>query len=195
MDDANIENLYKSSQTALILVDLQTFFYRDSKLVSSAFPDLGKNVMELLESARSKGQTIVHVRAVYNHQQSKWMRAFERINPDKADPEIQNDCTEEFAKELPGEIIIEKHTFNGFQDTGLEEKLNALGIKSVIVCGLVTGACVMSTANGAFQVGFNVGIVPECCGDRTREQHDRMIASYGNYIFDIISLSKFKNLK
>ena len=82
--------------------------------------------------------------------------------------------------------------------------------KSVIVCGLVTGtsmanylhlnsqilgACVMSTANGAFQVGFNVGIVPECCGDRTQEQHDRMIASYGNYIFDIISLKDFKNFK
>ena len=124
-------------------MDLQTFFYRDSKLVSSAFPKLGENVKVLLESARSRGQTIVHVRAVYNHQQSKWMRAFERINPDKvnsflyiftkekcqADPEIQNDCTEDFAKEVPGEIIIEKHTFNGFQDTGLEEKLNALGIK------------------------------------------------------------------
>ena len=47
----------------------------------------------------------------------------------QADPEIQNDCTEDFAKEVPGEIIIEKHTFNGFQDTDLEEKLNALGIK------------------------------------------------------------------
>jgi nicotinamidase-related amidase len=123
-------------------VDLQTFFYRDSKLVSAAFPKLGENVKALLESARSRGQKIVHVRAVYNHQQSKWMRAFERINPDKvcfyfiyllkkcqADPEIQNDCTEDFAKEVPGEIVVEKHTFNGFQDTGLEEKLNALGIK------------------------------------------------------------------
>ncbi|CBY22819.1 unnamed protein product [Oikopleura dioica] len=190
-----VQDLYQSSKTAIVLVDLQTFFYRDSKLVSAAFPKLGENVKELLACARSRGQTIVHVRAVYNHRQSKWMRAFERINPDKADPEIQNDCTEDFAREFPGEIIVEKHTFNGFQDTGLEEKLNALGIKSVIVCGLVTGACVMSTANGAFQVGFNVGIIPECCGDRTQEQHDRMIASYGDYIFDIISLKGFKNLK
>lgn len=82
----------------MVLVDLQTFFYRDSKLVSAAFPKLGENVKELLESARSRGQTIVHVRAVYNHQQSKWMRAFERINPDK----VRHDFEYIFAIDLKG---------------------------------------------------------------------------------------------
>ena len=75
------------------------------------------------------------------------------MNPHLWDSLIQNDCTEDFAVEIEGEpgiliqflekffqtfLVIEKHTFDGFKDTFLDQVLKENGIKNVIICGLVT---------------------------------------------------------
>ena len=59
----------------------------------------------------------------------------------------------------------------------------------------MTGACVYNTASGGYMAGYNVGIMEDCCGDRSQAQHDRMIASYGGYQFDILNLKTLKTMK
>jgi hypothetical protein len=69
-----------------------------------------------------------------------------------------------------GEHVIEKSTFNAFHNTNLGSILRSSGKKKVLVCGLVTTACVLMTVHGAFVEGYDVSLVHDCCGDRTLER-------------------------
>ena len=67
-------------------------------------------------------------------------------------PELEN---------YPGEIIPKKH-FSGFYETGLDEKLKALGIEKLIIVGVLTDICVLHTAADARKYGYQVEIPADC---------------------------------
>ncbi|WP_444919518.1 cysteine hydrolase family protein [Microbulbifer sp. CnH-101-G] len=46
-------------------------------------------------------------------------------------------------------VIVEKHVYNGFVDTSLEEKLLGLGVDTVFIVGVETHICVLATAQSA----------------------------------------------
>jgi nicotinamidase-related amidase len=50
----------------------------------------------------------------------------------------------------------------GLFETGLDEKLQELGVKTVMVTGLQTQICVQTTAADAFFRGYKVWIPEEC---------------------------------
>ncbi|KAL2339393.1 hypothetical protein Fmac_007333 [Flemingia macrophylla] len=57
---------------------------------------------------------------------------------------------------VEGEAVVEKSTYSAFRKTGLEERLVAMGVKEVIVCGVMTNLCCETTAREAFVRGFRV---------------------------------------
>src|SRR5436305_15233865 len=62
----------------------------------------------------------------------------------------------------PDEERIPKRRFSGFFETDLDLRLRELGIRTVIVVGIVTNICVRSTVHDAFFRGYDV-IVPRDC--------------------------------
>lgn len=102
------------------------------------------------------------------------------------------DAAEPWAEPAPGELVVPKHTVNGFFKTGLEEELHRRGVTHVVVCGLVTSICVQGTIAGALERGFAVGGVPECCGDHTRERHEANWFLYGRYMYDIFTIEELR---
>jgi len=61
---------------------------------------------------------------------------------------------------LPGEKIIPKRFNSAFRETSLENELNDLNIRKLIVVGLQTEKCIDTTIRVAFEKGFEV-IIPE----------------------------------
>ena len=59
---------------------------------------------------------------------------------------------------------------DGFLHTELDKLLRGLGVTRVLCCGLVTSACVLSTALGAFHRGYDPVLLSDACADRTRER-------------------------
>lgn len=57
----------------------------------------------------------------------------------------------------------DKEAYSGFQGTELAEKLRALGIERVFVCGLATDYCVKNTALDAARAGFDVIVLKDAC--------------------------------
>ena len=108
-----------------------------------------KNLVRLLTNARKSGLPVIHIRAEYNKDKSRWMPVWEELNLKSGKGHVDDvvpDCVCDFAAELPGELIIAKNTFDGFLGTSLEEKLRELGIEKVYVSGMVTSCCVLFTA-------------------------------------------------
>ncbi len=64
-------------------------------------------------------------------------------------------------------FVTGKEGFNSFQDTDLDKLLKSKGIKQVWVAGMVTSLCIDSTARAAYEKGYQVSILEDCCSART----------------------------
>ena len=62
--------------------------------------------------------------------------------------------------------------FNAFSNTTLDEVLRAKGIRHVLVAGMVTSLCIDSTGRAAYERGYDVRILSDCCSARTRAEQD-----------------------
>lgn len=80
--------------------------------------------------------------------------------------------TNEKVKELlPDMQPIEKLAFSGFRDPGLLETLQELGVTTLLVVGIETHICVMQTCLDALAAGFDVHIISDACGARSKANH------------------------
>ena len=68
--------------------------------------------------------------------------------------------------------VTGKVGFNAFSNTELENVLTHRGIKNVLVAGMITSLCIDSTGRAAYERGYNVRILSDCCSARTRIEQD-----------------------
>lgn len=84
---------------------------------------------------------------------------------------------------LPGDRVISKTRHSAFYRTDLEEQLAALGIDTVIVCGVTTNVCVTSTVRDAYFRDVRVTVPSDATAAVTPAFHDGALAdveySYG----------------
>jgi len=75
------------------------------------------------------------------------------------------------------DYIVEKRTYSGFYETGLEPLLRSLhrgeGAKTVILGGLHTSICVRHTAADAFFRGYKIIIAKDGVEAFTQEDHEQ----------------------
>lgn len=69
------------------------------------------------------------------------------------------------------EYLIKKHTLSPFASTELGWWLNKRGINTVILAGVVTHYAVLATAISAFDAGYEVIVLTDCCMSGTPETH------------------------
>jgi nicotinamidase/pyrazinamidase len=100
-----------------------------------------------------------------------------------------------------GDIILPKRRMSAFFKTGLEDTLRSLNVDTVVVSGISTTACVMTTAMDAFMNDFYVIVIEDCCAAPRRPEHESGIKVMQSLhiplgrLFEIMTLDEFKNLK
>merc|ERR1719399_394317 len=88
----------------------------------------------------------------------------------------------ESMKPQEGDIIVEgKRGLDAFPNTNLEEILVKGGIETVVLCGFLTNCCVESTMRTAYEKGFNVVTLTDCCATTSMEGHKA--ATTGTFTF------------
>lgn len=68
--------------------------------------------------------------------------------------------------------VMGKVGFNAFSNTDLESVLGEKGITDVLVAGMVTSLCIDSTGRAAYERGYSVKILSDCCSARTRAEQE-----------------------
>jgi nicotinamidase-related amidase len=80
-------------------------------------------------------------------------------------------------KSAEKDYVVEKRTYSGFYETGLDSLLRSLyrgeGVKTVILGGLHTNICVRHTAAGAFFRGYGIIVAKDGVEAFTREEHEQ----------------------
>ena len=160
--------------TALVVVDMQNDFCsadgyyatvgRDiSKLAACAVP-----VAALLARARQARMTIVFTRLLYDEARGsmeerhtirprRWTASGKRLMPGTRGANVIDEIAPR-----SDEIILDKIGYSAFEGTNLEQQLRERGIKTVIMTGVVTYACVLATAFSAFDRDFDVNSCDRC---------------------------------
>jgi nicotinamidase-related amidase len=165
---------------ALLLIDVQRDFW--SEQAAKVHPDFPANIASLLTLCRKAGIEVIHLRASFKADMSDWMPKYILRG---AIPCVEGTAGEEpvpFAIEDPGEMIICKHTFDGFYTQELLPYLLQKRKRFLLTAGLLTSTCVLFTTASAMQNGFLTAVIEDCCADEPTA-HSQTLDRYG-FIFE-----------
>jgi nicotinamidase-related amidase len=70
------------------------------------------------------------------------------------------------------ELVFDKTTGSAFNSTSIHYVLQNLGIRTLIMVGVMTGGCVESAARDAKDLGYRVLVVDDACGTWTHDMHE-----------------------
>lgn len=145
------------SNQAVIVVDFQNDY-----LASGSWPLVGvdaavQNAVRVINGARTKGTPVIHVR----HESAEGAPFF--VAGSKGAEIIPAVAPKD------GELVVVKSYPNAFRDTDLKTKLDANGVKDVVIVGAMSHMCIDATARAAADYGFNVTIVEDAAATRDVE--------------------------
>lgn len=99
----------------------------------------------------------------------------------------------------------EKTTFSGCQNSDILNAFKKSGKKNIVVAGIETHVCVLQTCIDLLENGFNVILVTNCCGSRTKLDHKMAIkrliqagaipTTYESILFELTLDAKNPNFK
>lgn len=136
--------------SALILIDIQKGFDNLEPFGGERNnPQAEHNASLLLNYWRKNTWPLFHVK-----------HCSLKPNSPLAEGQPGNEIKDE-VKPLPGETLIRKNVNSAFIGTDLKEQLDALGIRTVVIAGLITQHCISTTARMAGNYGYNTYVLSD----------------------------------
>jgi ureidoacrylate peracid hydrolase len=192
-----LEDQIDPAHTALLVIDMQNDFcakggYIDktSKLDVAGCEKVADAINVAVDAARAAGVRIVWIRANYEKQYLA-----PPVLARHAQRGIENEvcCAGgtwgyDFFKMKPreGEHFVEKHRYDAFHGTALDDILRNHGIRSLVCTGVVTNVCVESTVLSGFFRGYYVAVPEDCVGAPFPDLHEASLKNirtcYGTVI-------------
>jgi len=80
----------------------------------------------------------------------------------------------------PGDLVVHKRRFSAFFRTDLDITLKEWGVDTVVLGGVATEVCILTTAYDAVCHNFEVIVLEDCCASRFRENHEKVISLLRN---------------
>lgn len=86
----------------------------------------------------------------------------------------------------PGDLVLTKRASSAWNGTDIDIILRARGVDHVIVCGVVTNGCVLTTAIDAWDRGYRVTVPQDACATmRGPRSHDISVEIMRDYGMDV----------
>lgn len=146
-------------RTALINVDLQDCFVRDSPIAAPEGPAVLERLNRLGAICREAGIAVIHTRLVLRADGSNLGLLGEFSPPARAGLLNEDAPSARLDRELvvqEGDIILDKPRFGAFFGTDLETILRGRDVDTLIIGGIATNVCCETTAREAMQREFRV---------------------------------------
>lgn len=123
---------------------------------------------------REASQEVIHVRVAYRTADGRDGGTAYMPSTD-VEPLPRDEQDDEFLPEVApvgDEIIFNKTSASVFNSTGTDKVLQRMGIKHLIMTGIVTDGCVELSSRDASDRGYAVTLITDGCSASTPEAHD-----------------------
>ncbi len=155
-----------AQKTALILIDIQDFYFPGGRLQLENPEEAGMNAGLILDQFRKKGCPVYHVKHNF---------------------EPGGDI-HQYVKPVEGELVFSKDQVNVFMETGLLESLHRDSIEAVVICGMQTHMCVEAAVRAAHDYGFKCLLVQDACATRALQYEEHIIPARSVHFSSIQTL-------
>lgn len=146
------------SRIAVLTNDLQGDLVNKNEQRRTAVARATSAYAGFLSAMRARGHAVVHLQLI-NLPDDPIAERYHGVLPvQKGTPGAA--VLPEFLRD--GDILVEKHKDSGFYQTDLHERLQDLGVDTVLVTGMQTQICVQTTAADAFFRQYNVWVPSDC---------------------------------
>lgn len=197
-------DLSRRDRIALLVIDMQYHDASPSRGLGKAMERLAPGAMDyynerlegvtvpairrLLEYFRGHGLTVVHLVLGSDYQDLRecpprfraWTRNLERATGAEdiwwsGNPDFE--VREELAP-AQGETVVRKTTNGGFNGSRLDDVLRWMAIDTLVIGGVVTSACIETTARDAADRGYHCALVDEATADYDAEMHRASLKAF-----------------
>lgn len=182
----NIEGVrvLEKNDTALVLIDVQ----KESEFGIEGVDTVVNHTEQLIAECRKIGIPIIFTRHI-NQKDMIGLSNKEPLN-DEGRPVFYDDGTDaveifDQIKPEKGDSVIDKYRWSSFYDTRLDLMLRNMGIKHLIMGGLVTDGCLMTSAFDAYFRDYQVNLIKDMCGATNEGAHMASIMIMANWIYDL----------
>ncbi|GIW09345.1 MAG: cysteine hydrolase [Chloroflexi bacterium] len=177
--------------TALLVIDMQNDFCdpqgasareggRDTAPARAIIP----TIRRLADGLRTAGGLVVWVKFTTlpdgaSHS-GPWIDARSRATYGALTLGLEGSWGQELAPGLepqPGDVEVKKYRYSAFTATHLDLILRGHGIKTIVVSGVSTNACVESTIRAGFELDYYVVVPEDACASWSQELHEATLAN------------------
>jgi nicotinamidase-related amidase len=161
-------NVPDSCPVVLLLVDVlnDVDFPGNSQLLKS-IPSLGKNMSALKKRCKDAGIPVIYV----NDNRGKWRSDFSTILSHCLRPESPGGPMVSQLIPEASDYIVLKPKHSAFYATPLDTLFSYLQVKTVILAGLITNACILSTASELYVRDLDVYVPSDCVAAPIKRAH------------------------
>jgi ureidoacrylate peracid hydrolase len=85
------------------------------------------------------------------------------------------------------EIVLPKGSSSVFVSTHIDYILRNLGVKQLVIAGLITDQCVESAVRDACDLGYLVTLVPDACATMSEERHQSSLRAIKGYCRQVMT--------
>lgn len=149
----NSENIIKSSDKALLIIDVQYFYFPGGALPLNNPEQTAEKIKMIIAKFRSDKDLIIHIR----HNAKNGGEIYRSVTP------------------LKNEKVITKNYANSFKETDLLKYLKNNGVKHLIITGMQTHMCVEAAVRAAADYGYKCTVISDGCTTRDLKFNDKII--------------------
>eukprot|EP00775_Hariotina_reticulata_P005881 gene5881-6122_t len=174
-------------KTALVLIEFQNEFTTEGGKLHDAVKgvmsstNMLANAKETADAARAKGALILHCPITFSDDYKELAKEPYGILANvkgggafKAS-EWGGAICDQMTPAGSDVVIKGKSGLCGFASTNLNFVLGQNGIETVALAGFLTNCCVESTMRSAYEAGYKVITLTDCCAATSQEEHDAAV--------------------
>lgn len=180
---------------ALLLIDFQNDFCREWDEATASFeedprlqPAVESTAM-FLDRYRSSGRTPIFVGG--RHQErtvsDTWAERYDRPSGMSVQAGTEGAAFVPELQPTANDVVIEKNRYDAFYQTNLDLHLSTNNVSHVLIAGVTTNVCVMSTIHGAYNRDYRVTLLADCTASHEPELHESTLANVETHFGSIES--------
>ncbi len=184
---------FDRGHVALLLVDMQRIWLEPG--LDPGHPDWGPdhyfyrqtrevvipNQIRLLAAARAAGVEVLHTIIQSLTEDGRDRSLDHKLTPIHIPPSLAEGLPPKELGPVGDEIMLPKTSSGIFNSTNVDYVLRNLGIRQLVVAGVLTDQCVDMTVRDGADRGYLVTCVSDACAAPTQARHDIALKAFGGY--------------